>query len=564
MYSDKKNIRELVALLPEQGIDHIVLSPGSRNAPLLHTFSQHPGFTCYTVVDERSAAFFALGLAQNLQRPVALCCTSGSALLNYAPAISEAYYQKIPLLVISADRPVQWLGQHDGQMIPQQNALAGITNGSVQLPEIRTQEDAWYCNRLINEAILALDKNGKGPSHINIPISEPLYKFTDEPLPVPRVIHRHKPSVVADVESGLQQLRSVSKCWILVGQMPPDNHLSNLLSQVARKYDALIVCEHPGNIHSVEAIRNMDALLYTLTDEEQKELAPDLLITLGGHLVSKRIKQYLRNQSITAHWRIDESEDVVDPFECLTDLISVDPVVYFQALCAECDEASETGNYAGYWKSRAEEIAVRGESWARKADYADLTVVGEFLNRLPEGVALHLGNSSSIRNAQLFPLPPGTNVYSNRGVSGIDGVISTAVGFAASNNQETYLIAGDLSFFYDMNALWNRHVSPHLHIMMMNNGSGGIFHLLPGADQSAALNDYIACHHQTEAKAWAESRGFTYLSARNKTELGEALDIFTKSGSDKPLFLEVFTSHEVNPIVFKAYYHQLKSTEYGN
>lgn len=563
MFSDKKNIRELVTLLLEHGMDHIVLSPGSRNAPLLHTFSQHPAFTCFTVVDERSAAFFALGMAQNLQRPVALCCTSGSALLNYAPAISEAYYQKIPLLVISADRPVQWLGQHDGQMIPQQTALSGITNGSVQLPEIRTPEDAWYCNRLINEAILALDKNGKGPSHINIPISEPLYKFTDEPLPVPRVIQRHRPKVIAEVKAEAELLNSAAKCWILVGQMPPENHLSDLLAEVALKYDVLIVCEHTANIQCEKAILNMDALLYTLTEEEQKALAPDLLISFGGHLVSKRIKQYLRNQTIKKHWRIDQSDDVIDPFECLTDIISMDPQLFFEALLAE-NINPEQSAYSEYWISRAKSVAGKGESWARKADYADLTVVGEFLDRLPVNVALHLGNSSSIRNAQLFSLPPDTKVYSNRGVSGIDGVISTAVGFAAANDCETYLIAGDLSFFYDMNALWNRHISPHLHIMMMNNGSGGIFHLLPGADQSAALNDYIACHHQTEAKAWAESRGFYYLSARNKSELSEALDVFTQSGSEKPLFLEVFTSHEVNPIVFKAYYHQLKSTEYGN
>lgn len=563
MYSDKKNIRELITLLLGHGIDHIVLSPGSRNAPLLHTFSQHPDFTCYTVVDERSAGFFALGLAQNLQRPVALCCTSGSALLNYAPAVSEAYYQKIPLLVISADRPVQWLGQQDGQMIPQQQALTGICNATVQLPEIHTQEEAWYCNRLINEAILALDKNGKGPSHINIPVSEPLYKFTDEPLPVPRIIRKRKAKPIWDAVPDAETLRTTPKCWILVGQLPPDNGLSDLLSRVARKYDALIVCEHTANIDSTLAIRNMDAMLYALSEEEQAALAPDLLISFGGHLVSKRIKQYLRKQTVSAHWWISDTDEVIDSFGILTDILSVDPAVFFGALLEE--EGGKDTTYSQEWISRSNRLSDRGEAWAKKAEYSDLTVVGDFLNCLPENVALHLGNSSSIRNAQLFSLPPDTKVYSNRGVSGIDGVVSTAVGFAALNNRMTYLISGDLSFFYDMNALWNRHLSNNLRIMMMNNGSGGIFHLLPGADQSAALNDYIACHHQTEAKVWAESRGFHYLSARNRTELREKLDRFTDTTSDKPLFLEVFTSHEVNPVVFKAYFHQLKSTEeYGN
>lgn len=563
MYSDKKNIRELVTLMLGHGIDHIVLSPGSRNAPLLHTFSQHPDFTCFTVVDERSAGFFALGLAQNLQRPVALCCTSGSALLNYAPAVSEAYYQKIPLLVISADRPIQWLGQQDGQMIPQQKALTGICNVSVQLPEIQTKEEAWYCNRLINEAILALDKNGKGPSHINIPVSEPLYKFTAEPLPLPRLIRKRNARMNWDACTEAETLCTTPKCWILVGQLPPDNQLSDLLSRVARKYDALIVCEHTANISSAEAIRNMDALLYTLSEEEQADLAPDLLISFGGHLVSKRVKQYLRKQVVTAHWWISDTDEVIDSFGLLTDILSVDPATFFEALLLE--NGKENTNYSQKWMSRSDRLSDKGEAWAKKAEYSDLTVVGDFLDCLPEGVALHLGNSSSIRNAQLFPLPPDTKVYSNRGVSGIDGVVSTAVGFAALNNQTTFLISGDLSFFYDMNALWNRHLNSKLRIMMINNGSGGIFHLLPGADQSAALNDYIACHHHTEAKVWAESRGFHYLSAHNRTELHEQLDRFTDTTTDKPMFLEVFTSHEVNPVVFKAYFHHLKSTEeYGN
>ncbi|MGL5920584.1 MAG: 2-succinyl-5-enolpyruvyl-6-hydroxy-3-cyclohexene-1-carboxylic-acid synthase, partial [Bacteroidales bacterium] len=437
MYSDKKNIRELVTLLLAHGIDHIVLSPGSRNAPLLHTFSQHPDFTCFTVVDERSAGFFALGLAQNLQRPVALCCTSGSALLNYAPAVSEAYYQKIPLLVISADRPQQWLGQQDGQMIPQQQALTGICNAMVQLPEIQTKEEAWYCNRLINEAILALDKNGKGPSHINIPVSEPLYKFTEDPLPVPRVIRKRNGKPIWDAASEADVLRATPKCWILAGQLPPDNGLSDLLSRVARKFNALIVCEHTANLDSADAIRNMDALLYTLSEEEQAALAPDLLISFGGHLVSKRIKQYLRKQAVSTHWWISDTDEVIDSFGTLTDILSVDPATFFEALLQE--EGAKETNYSQEWILRSNRLSNRGEAWAKKAEYSDLTVVGDFLDSLPEGVALHLGNSSSIRNAQLFPLPPDTKVYSNRGVSGIDGVVSTAVGFAALNNQTTFL-----------------------------------------------------------------------------------------------------------------------------
>ncbi|MGL5318300.1 MAG: 2-succinyl-5-enolpyruvyl-6-hydroxy-3-cyclohexene-1-carboxylic-acid synthase, partial [Bacteroidales bacterium] len=304
---------------------------------------------------------------------------------------------------------------------------------------------------------------------------------------------------------------------------------------------------------------NLDALLYTLSDEEQVAIAPDLLISLGGHIVSKRIKQFLRKATIATQWWINDTDEVIDSFESLTDIIRVDPRIFLEALLRE--KGMKERAYSAEWINRSRKLAEKGEAWIRTGGYGDLTVVGELLNRLPEGVALHLGNSSSIRNAQLFPLPKHTKVYSNRGVSGIDGVVSTAVGFAAPDNQLTYLISGDLSFFYDMNGLWNRHVSRKLRIMMMNNGSGGIFHLLPGADRSPALNDYIACHHETEAKAWAEGRGFYYLSARNMAELQEKLNLFTDTFLDQPMFLEVFTSHEENPVVFKSYFHHLKSVE---
>ena len=180
MYSNKKNVLQLAALLREYGIDHVVVSPGSRIAPLTQTFSQHPAFKCFTVVDERSAAFFALGLIQKINRPVAVCCTSGTALLNFGSAVAEAFYQQLPLLVISADRPAAWIGQMDGQTLPQPGIFNTLVKKSVQLPEPVTEEDEWYCNRLINEALLELNHYGKGPVQINVPLSEPLFEFTTE------------------------------------------------------------------------------------------------------------------------------------------------------------------------------------------------------------------------------------------------------------------------------------------------------------------------------------------------------------------------------------------------
>ena len=192
MYSDKRSILQLAALLKAHKIRKIVLCPGSRNAAIVHTLANIEDFTCYSVTDERSAGFFAIGLSLQGGGPAAICCTSGSALLNLHPAVSEAFYQQIPLIIISADRPAAWIGQMDGQTLPQPNVFGNLVKMSVNLPEVNTDEDEWYCNRLINEAILETNHHGKGPVHINVPLSEPIYRFTAKTLPEARVITRYQ------------------------------------------------------------------------------------------------------------------------------------------------------------------------------------------------------------------------------------------------------------------------------------------------------------------------------------------------------------------------------------
>ena len=316
MYSDKKNILQLVALLIEHGVSNIVLCPGSRNSPIVHTLANHSFFNCHSVTDERSAGFFAVGLALHGGKPAAVCCTSGTALLNIHPAVAEAFYQKVPLVVISADRPAAWIGQMDGQTLPQPGVFGSLVKKSVQLPEIHTDQDEWYCNRLINEALLELNHHGKGPVHINVPISEPLFQFTTPELPKVRVITRYQGLNVYDrkYDDLIERLNKYSKRMMIAGQMSLIYLFEKKICKLLYKHFTWL-SEHIGNrIVPGLPIKNFDAILYATPEEEKEKLVPELVITYGGHIVSKRLKEFLRKHPPKEHWHVSLDGEVADLF----------------------------------------------------------------------------------------------------------------------------------------------------------------------------------------------------------------------------------------------------------
>ncbi|MDD4920891.1 MAG: 2-succinyl-5-enolpyruvyl-6-hydroxy-3-cyclohexene-1-carboxylic-acid synthase [Bacteroidales bacterium] len=551
MLSTKKNVLQTVALLKAHGVDHIVISPGSRNAPLTDCFSQDPFFKCFSIVDERSAGYFAIGLINKLKKPVTLCCTSGTALLNYAPAVAEAFYQELPLVVVSADRSPAWIGQMDGQTLPQQGAFGQMVRKSVQLPEIHSEEDTWYCNRLINEALMACTFESAGPVHINIPISEPLFDFTEAALPPARKINAFPGNRMADMNPFSARWNESAKRMILIGQMPQNKELTTLLEILAQNLDCVVLCEHLSNAVSPSFIGNFDALICSLTESESEALTPDLLITLGGHVVSKRVKKYFRNHPPKNHWHMTPSGMCPDSFQCLTDLIKTDPLYFFKEL--KTMDSRDKG-FAGTWIQASSQIAAP----EKNMPFSDIAVVGSFLRRLPEKSSLFVGNSSSVRNIQLYPMPANTEVFCNRGTNGIEGSISTASGYAAVHNGLTFLLIGDLSFFYDLNGLWNKSITGNLRILLINNGGGGIFNLLPGLDKSEALGPYIAAQHNSSAEGWVHAAGFGYLKAENTSQLEKSLSEFVVAKSDRAIVLEVFTSPNINKSAFNSYYHLLK------
>lgn len=558
MYSDKKNILQLVALLKEHNVKKIVLCPGSRNAPLVHTLANHPFFSCYPVTDERSAGFFALGLALHGGQPAAICCTSGSALLNIHPAVSEAFYQKIPLVVISADRPGAWIGQMDGQTLPQPGVFGPLVKKSVNLPEIHTEEEEWYCNRLANEALLELNHHGKGPVHINVPISEPLFRFTTELLPEVRVITRYQGLNVYDREyKGLiERLNKYNKRMMIAGQM-------NLIYLYEKKYSKLLykhftwLTEHTGN-KTVPGIpvKNFDAALYALPEETLEKMVPELVITYGGHIVSKRLKNFLRKHPPKEHWHVSLDGEVCDLFGSLTTVIEMDPFEFLEKIAYLLE--NKPTEFPRLWENTSRNLP------EPEFAYSEMAAIGSLIKSLPSPSALHLGNSSTVRYAQLFPLPEEVEVCGNRGTSGIEGSLSTAVGYSVASPKLNFVVLGDLSFFYDMNALWNGNFGCNLRILLLNNGGGEIFQALPGLSMSEKSHRFVTADHTTTAKGWATERGFAYFEVHNEEELTEAMKTFTQPDPfSQPMLMEVFTDKNEDVRLLKAYYHQLKNS-YSN
>lgn len=556
MYTDKKNILQLVALLEAHGVKKIVLCPGSRNIPLVHTLSTHSSFTCYPVTDERSAGFFAIGLALNGGGPAAVCCTSGTALLNLHPAVAEAFYQNVPLVVISADRPAAWIGQMDGQTLPQPGVFSNLVKKSVNLPEIYTDEDEWYCNRLINEALLETHHHGKGPVHINVPVTEPIFRFTVESLPEVRVITRYQGLNVYDRDYNelIKRLNQYQKRMIIVGQM-------NLIYLFEKKYSKLLykhfawLTEHISN-QTIPGIpvKNFDVALYAMDEDTQEKMVPELLITYGGHVVSKRLKNFLRKNPPKEHWHVSADGEVIDLYGSLTTVIEMDPFEFLEKIAFLLE--NKTPQYPLLWENYCKGLP------QPEFPYSEMAAIGALIKALPKQCALHLANSSVIRYAQLFTVASSVEVCCNRGTSGIEGSLSTAVGYAAASDKLNFVVIGDLSFFYDMNALWNTNLGPNLRILLLNNGGGEIFHTLPGLEMSGTSHKFITAVHKTSARGWAEERGFLYQKVEDEVQLEETMAMFTQpEPMTHPVLVEVFTNKNKDARILKDYYHKNKRND---
>lgn len=539
IYTAIKSVQIIIALLKKFEIRNLVLSPGTRNIPFVHSVERDPYFRCYSVVDERSAAYFAMGMAQALGEPVVISCTSSSACCNYLSAITEAYYQGIPLVVLTGDRDPRREGQMEDQMIHQEGMYHDVCKKSVELPDVQSDEDFWYCERLVNEALLELNHHGTGPVHINVPVFKDLTRYTSR-LPEVRAIKRHMACDMADLSKDkVQELLAASKVMVLYGQSRgADGKEAALLESFAKKYNAVIIAEHMANLDCKYVLNPFLLLDAAAPQGFPEELLPDIVITVGGRIASK-VKGLLREHfDKFTHWDINDDGNVVDVFKCLTDIFECSSYQFFETFSNT--EGKEELSYYHLWKKYVDSIRLP------EIPYSNVIVIKKMLEEIPEGSILHLSVLNSIRISQFFALKRDIKVYANIGADGIDGAMSTFLGQAVVTNKLSFLIVGDLSFFYDMNSAWMRYIRSNVRILMVNNGGGGEFHFTFGNIIPDTIDDFVAASHNSSAKAWIESQGFEYMSAKNEAELEKQLPQFVSADSDKPIFFEVFTNRSID------------------
>ncbi|APG64267.1 2-succinyl-5-enolpyruvyl-6-hydroxy-3-cyclohexene-1-carboxylic-acid synthase [Tenacibaculum todarodis] len=561
MYPKKELAQLVISACNQFNIDTVVISPGSRNAPLTVGFSNHPKIEALSVVDERCAAFFALGIAQQTQKPVAVVCTSGSALLNYYPAIAEAFYSNIPLVVISADRPKHLIDIGDGQTIRQENVFQNHILFSANLEEnskFKTQN-----SKLISEA-LQTSITKKGPVHINVPFDEPLYEtvselksFKVESLKVDDVVaSKTKQSV--DYEKLTKIWNSSTKKMILVGVNYPDEVVQNLINHFSEDNSVLILTETTSNLYHKNHINSIDKLIFSLDENESENLHPEVLLTFGGMVVSKKIKQFLRKYQPKHHWHIDEQK-AMDTYFCLSEFVQEKPAVFLQVLIEETKKnnftLSAVETYQQKWLSKRDEKEENHNVFLADCGYSDFKAFEQVLESIPDNCQLQISNSSIIRYAQLFNLNKTLQVFCNRGTSGIDGSTSTAIGAAFASNKQTVFITGDVSFFYDSNALWNNNIPKNFRIILINNSGGGIFKIIPGPKSTNALN-YFETPHGLTAEHLAKMYDFEYEQVTDLKSLEKGLSDFYLA-SNQPKILEICTPSELNDVILRDYFKSI-------
>ena len=543
--------QSIIQICLAKGINNIVISPGSRNAPLTIGFVNNPDFNCYSIADERCAAFFALGMAQQIQKPVAVVCTSGSALLNYYPAFAEAFYSQIPLIVISADRPQSKIDIGDGQTIRQENVFINHSLYNANLTEEVSVENDLKINEAINKAVAE-----KGPVHINAPFEEPLYQTVSELAVHPTILD----FVPEKKEIKINEIKAFADIWnqskkklILVGENKPNMIDAEIIEALAKDESVVVMTENTSNLHHPSFLNNIDTIITPFAPKEFQELQPDILLTFGGMVVSKRIKAFLRTYKPAHHWHID-SLRAYDTYGVLTQHFKVEPNPFFKQFLSFAIPISS--NYFSTFDAIAKLRETKHQDYLNKIPFSDFKVFEKIIPSLPENSMLHLSNSSAIRYAQLIPVHPSIQVFCNRGTSGIDGSTSTAIGAAVANERPTVLIAGDIGFLYDSNALWNEYTPKNFKIILLNNGGGGIFRILPGHEETPVFNKFFETSHCLTAEHLAKMYGFEYSIASDEVSLETSL-ISLYAQNDKPSLLEIFTPTLENNKILLQYFKEL-------
>lgn len=544
MYTNHKSAQYVVSLLKKQGVLQVVISPGNSHNPIVRSIEEDGSFKTYCITDERSAAFFAIGLSQQQLKPIAILCTSGTAASNYLSGVTEAFRRQIPLVVITADKHPYYLHQMEDQMIHQPSIFEKVTKKSVTLPEIQDERDDWYCRRILNEAFLELNHHGTGPIHINVPISYGMHAigdtFTTEELPDINIINRFDTLSDPACLSGLFHSLEGKRVLILCGQNYQFSQKeTDLLDNVSKRYNCVLCVDVLSNLTLERSVK------MTRLDSYFASTVPDIVITIDGNPVTSYKFPLKKTQVPFQHWHVTPTGQVADPFRKLT-VVFEGNTEQFLSHMVQYGHTGASSEYFDYCK--ALETSFHIPDLAYSSPYA----CQQILTQLPENSLLNLGNSTTIRLAEYFDFHPSIKVYCNRGVNGIDGCMSTFVGQSACTQQLSFLLIGDLTFFYDMNALWNRYVSKNVRIALFNNSGASLFHFGQGLKNYPGLNENVAAEHFVSAQGWCESLGMKYLCARDIPSFETALQEFLSPTAEGPIIFEILTHKEEDALEWRS------------
>lgn len=560
-------IYDIAEICARKNVLDAVLCPGSRCAPLTLAFTRHQRIASKTFSDERSAGYIALGMGQQKRSAVAVVCTSGTAVYNLAPAVAEAFFSETPLIIMTADRPSEWIGQHDGQTIFQSGIFGKHVKKSFVLPQDYDHADShWEINRIVNEAINLSLQQPRGPVHINAPFREPLYPGHDESTgysPHVRVINQIENRLAPDeAQKAFIQgaWASYDKVLVVAGQYPAEAGVSEALGLYMSNHSAVLLGDITSNQQQLEScLKHTDLLLGQASDTLKKALQPGLLITFGQSLISKNLKLFLRRFPPMHHWHIQPGGTAADTYKHTTAVFQASPESFFRFL-SSLEKAPGNDSYRNQWHSAEQKVSALLGNFFDDEEFSELEVVRDVLARLPEDCNLHLANSMSVRYANFIGLTAahkGVRVFANRGTSGIDGCTSTSVGHYLACGEPTFLITGDLAFFYDRNAFWHNYPVAGLRVVLLNNHGGLIFNMIDGPASMPEAAEYFITRQRLDARSLCREFGFTHLAPRDRTEFGEMLKDFSDPGG-KTKILEIESDLSANRAIFDRLKQKIK------
>lgn len=543
-----KPFQQLARLCLRKGVENVIICPGSRNAALTVAFTKQRGLKCYSISDERSAAYVALGMALQTGKTSVIICTSGTAALNFAPAVAEAYFQEIPLLVLTADRPPEWVHQYDGQTIFQENLFGKHVKNAFSWSPNQDKEDIEQAAKISNDALNSCQNQPLGPVHINIPIREPFYpEMVNELLEEWEIIEQKETTQTVNLEFFKSALAKYPKRLLVIGQQH-NEYVKAKAKDFAEKFGFVLVADNIANTEG--AIKNHDQFL---KNAEKNVLVPDFLISTDMSVISKSLKLMLRNGDIKEHWHIQANPAFIDPFRSLTKKVEVEPQYFFKQVAenspSEIDEA-----YQKIWNDLEKKSGEAMNTYFSKPVFSEFHILKTILKQIPAHSIIHSGNSMSIRylNALQTYTDSSLLLYCNRGTSGIDGSLSTAVGQALATDKTVYCILGDLSFQYDKNALWNRYLPDNLKIIILNNAGGIIFNMIDGPKRQDAFQDFFRTEQPNKADLLAQEYGLAYLSIKEDSQVETKISEFFQM--KEKCILEIFTDYDNNVKAFKAFF----------